>query len=158
MDKIKNNGVWCAILDDFHIMYMLIALSENLETSMIRGRNKIIESFTQHLLGDSWTQYFWTYYFQVVTWINFQSIIVVAPCYAYMKIFTLWIKVKSPMMNLVIPCEYCVFCCRFMDGGASTSATFKPRHININWVLPWGIENIGSFWKPKGFGIGGLIG
>jgi hypothetical protein len=25
---------------------------------MTRGRNKIIESFTQHLSGDSWTWYF----------------------------------------------------------------------------------------------------
>jgi hypothetical protein len=37
-------------------------------------------------------------------WINFQSIIVVAPCCVYPKIFTLWIKVKIPMMDLTIPC------------------------------------------------------
>ncbi len=61
MEKIKNNGVWCAILDDLHtIVYMLIELGENIEAFMICGRNKIIESFTQHLLGDSWIQYFWT--------------------------------------------------------------------------------------------------
>jgi hypothetical protein len=40
------------------------------------------------LLGDSWTWYFWTYYFQVGTWINFQSIIVVPPCCAYPKIYS----------------------------------------------------------------------
>jgi len=61
-----------AILDDLHIvMYMLIKPSENIEIFMTRGRNKIIENFTQHLLNNSWTQYFWTYYFQVGTWINF---------------------------------------------------------------------------------------
>jgi hypothetical protein len=49
-------------------------------------------------------QYFWTYYFQVGTWIKSQSIIVVAPCYAYFKIFFLWIKVKTPMVDLTIPC------------------------------------------------------
>jgi hypothetical protein len=25
-----------------------------------------------------------------------------------------------------------IFCCKFVDGGASTSATFKLGHININ--------------------------
>jgi hypothetical protein len=30
---------------------------------MTHGRNKIIESSAQHLPGDSWTWYFWTYYF-----------------------------------------------------------------------------------------------
>jgi hypothetical protein len=61
MEKIKNNGVWRAILDDFHtIMYMPIKLGENIEAFMTCGRNKIIESFTQHLFGDSWIQYFWT--------------------------------------------------------------------------------------------------
>jgi hypothetical protein len=44
---------------------MPIELGENIEAFMIRGKNKIIESFTQHLLGDSWIKYFWTYYFQV---------------------------------------------------------------------------------------------
>ncbi len=159
MEKIKNNGVWPTILDDLHIiMYMLIELSENIETFVTHGRNKIIESFTQHLPRDSWTRYFWTYYFQVGTWINFQSIVIVPPCCAYLEIFTPWIKVETPMMDLVISCGYCVSCCRFVDGGASTSVTFKPGHININWVLPWGIENIGSFWKPKGFEVGILIG
>jgi len=47
MEKIKDNGVWCAILDDFQIvMYMPIELGENIEAFMIHGRNKIIESFT----------------------------------------------------------------------------------------------------------------
>jgi hypothetical protein len=27
---------------------------------MTHGRNKVIESFTQHLPKDSWTRYFWT--------------------------------------------------------------------------------------------------
>jgi hypothetical protein len=63
--------MWCVILYDLHtIMYMPIELSENIESFMIRGRNKIIKNFTQHLSNDSWTQYFWTYYFQVGTWIN----------------------------------------------------------------------------------------
>jgi len=84
MEKIKNNEVWCAILDDLHtIMYMPIEPSESIEAFMIRGRNKIIESFPQHLHSDSWTQHFWTYYFQIGTWINSQSIIIVAPCCAY---------------------------------------------------------------------------
>ncbi len=39
-------------------MYMLIEQSENIETFMNRGRNKIIESFTQHLLSDSWLDIF----------------------------------------------------------------------------------------------------
>jgi hypothetical protein len=68
MEKIKDNEMRHAILDDLHtIMYMPIEPSEGIETFMTRGRNKIIESFTQHLLGDSWIQYFWTYYFQVST-------------------------------------------------------------------------------------------
>jgi len=59
MEKIKDNGVWCAILDDLHtIMYMPIEWGENIEAFMTCGRNKIIESFTQHLFGDSWIWYF----------------------------------------------------------------------------------------------------
>jgi hypothetical protein len=105
MEKIKNNGVWHAILDDLHtVMYMPIKPNENIETFVTCGRKKIVENFTQHLFSDSRTWYFWTYYFQVGMWINAQSIIVVPPCYAYPKIFTLWIKVKTPMMDLVIPC------------------------------------------------------
>ncbi len=68
MEKIKENGVQREILDDLHtVMYMPMELNESIETFMIRGKNKIIEIFTQHLLGDSWTWYFWTYYFQVGT-------------------------------------------------------------------------------------------
>ncbi len=64
--KIKDNEVRCAILDDLHIvMYMPIEPNESIETFMTCRRNKIIESFIQHLPGDSWIQYFWTYYFQV---------------------------------------------------------------------------------------------
>jgi hypothetical protein len=66
MEKIKDSGVQRAILDNLHtIMYMPIGLDESIEAFMTQGRNKIIESFTQHLLDDSWIQYFWTYYFQV---------------------------------------------------------------------------------------------
>jgi hypothetical protein len=57
MEKIKDNEVRCAILDDLHIvMYMPIEPNESIEAFMICGKNKIIEIFTQHLLGDSWTQ------------------------------------------------------------------------------------------------------
>jgi hypothetical protein len=38
-----------------------------------------------------------------------------------------------------------VYYCRFVDGGVSTSATFKPRHTNINWVLPWAIKTLVLF-------------
>jgi hypothetical protein len=46
---------------------MLIELDESIETFMIHVKIKVIESFTQHLPNDSWTQYFWTYYFQLGT-------------------------------------------------------------------------------------------
>jgi len=56
MEKIKDNEVQRAILNDLHtVMYMPIEPSENIEAFMTCGRNKIIESFTQHLPGDSWT-------------------------------------------------------------------------------------------------------
>jgi hypothetical protein len=56
MEKIKDNEMQRAILDDFHIViYMPIEPSESIETFLTCGRNKIIESFTQHLSGDSWT-------------------------------------------------------------------------------------------------------
>jgi hypothetical protein len=42
-----------------------------------------------------------------------------------------------------------VCCCRFVDGGASTSATFKPRHTSINLVLPWGIETLFLFRNKR---------
>jgi hypothetical protein len=35
-------------------MYMPIEPIESIEAFMTHGRNKIIESFTQHLFGDSW--------------------------------------------------------------------------------------------------------
>ncbi len=56
MEKIKNNEVRCAILDDLHtVMYMPIEPNESIETFMTCGRNKIIVNFTQHLSNDSWT-------------------------------------------------------------------------------------------------------
>jgi len=59
MEKIKDNEVQRAILNDLHtVMYMPIEPSENIEAFMTCGRNKIIESFTQHLPGDSWTWFF----------------------------------------------------------------------------------------------------
>jgi hypothetical protein len=68
MEKIKDNGVQCAILDNIHItMYMPIKLGESIEAFMIRRKITIIESFTQHLPNDSWIQYFWTYCFQLGT-------------------------------------------------------------------------------------------
>jgi hypothetical protein len=38
---------------------------------------------------------------------------------------------------------HCIY--RFVDGGASISATFKPGHTNTNWILPWGIEMLVIF-------------
>ncbi len=68
MEKIKDIEMRRAILDNLHtVMYMPIEPNESIEAFMTRGRNKIIENFTQHLPGDSWTRYFWTYYFQVGT-------------------------------------------------------------------------------------------
>jgi hypothetical protein len=101
------------------------------------------------LPGDSWTRYFWTYYFELGMWINFQSLIVVPPCCAYPEISTLWIKVKTLMIQAT-PCGYCVSYCRFVDDGALTSATFKLEHTSINWILPWGIETWFSL-ETKGF-------
>jgi hypothetical protein len=47
MEKIKESGVQCAILDDLHtVMYMPIKPNENIEAFMTHGKNKIIESFT----------------------------------------------------------------------------------------------------------------
>jgi hypothetical protein len=76
MEKIKNNGVQRAILNDFHIvMYMPIEPSENIETFMSRGRNKIIESFTQYLLGDSWTWYFRPFISKLVHELTFNPLL-----------------------------------------------------------------------------------
>jgi len=139
----------CAILDNLHtVMYMPIEPCENIEAFMTHGKNKVIESFIQHLLSDSWIWYFWTYYFQLGTWINSESIIVVPSCYAYPKISTFWIKIETPMIQ-TIPCGYCVFYCRFVNGGALTSAIFKLGHTSINWVLPWGIENLVLFENKR---------
>jgi hypothetical protein len=67
-EKMKDNEMQCAILNDLHtIMYMPIEPIESIEAFMTHGKNKIIESFTLHLPSDSWTRYFWTYYFQVGT-------------------------------------------------------------------------------------------
>ncbi len=59
MEKIKDNGVWRAIFDEFHIvMDMPIEPNESIEAFMTHEKNKIIESFTQHLRSDSLTRYF----------------------------------------------------------------------------------------------------
>jgi hypothetical protein len=42
-----------------------------------------------------------------------------------------------------------IICCKFMDGGALMSATFKPKHTNINWVFPWGIETLVLFGNKR---------
>ncbi len=92
---------------------------------------------------------FWPIIFQVGTWINSQSIIVVPPCCAYPKKIIPWIKVKTPMMDLTIPCGYCVSYCRLVDGAALMSATFKPKHTNINWASTWGIEMLVFFGNKR---------
>jgi hypothetical protein len=109
------------------------------------------------LPNDSWIWYFWIYYFQLGTWINFQSNIVVPSCCAYLKIFILWITVKTPMMDLAIPCGYCLYCCRFVDGKVSTSATFKLRHTSINWVLLWDIETLVLFRNKGALRLAGWL-
>jgi hypothetical protein len=59
MEKIKDNEMKHAILDDLHtVMYMPIEPSESIEAFITRRKNKIIENFTQHLPNDSWTRYF----------------------------------------------------------------------------------------------------
>jgi len=56
MENFLSNEVRPAIFDDLHtVMYMPIEPSESIEAFMTRGRNKIIESFTQHISNDSWT-------------------------------------------------------------------------------------------------------
>jgi hypothetical protein len=42
-----------------------------------------------------------------------------------------------------------IISCEFVYGGVSTSATFKSRHININWILPWGIEMLVLFINKR---------
>jgi hypothetical protein len=59
MEKIKDNEMQCAILNDLHtVMYMPIKPSENIKGFMNPGKNKIIECFTQHLSDDSWIHIF----------------------------------------------------------------------------------------------------
>jgi hypothetical protein len=54
MEKIKDNEMQRVILDDLHtILYMPIDPNESVEAFIIHSRNKIIENYTQHLLGDS---------------------------------------------------------------------------------------------------------
>ncbi len=40
--------------------------TENTETFMNHENNKVIQSFTQHLFGDLWIQYFWNIIFNLV--------------------------------------------------------------------------------------------
>ncbi len=57
MKKIKDSEVHHVVLNDLHaIMYMPIEPGENIDALKFRGRNKIIEIFTQHLANNSWTQ------------------------------------------------------------------------------------------------------
>ncbi len=50
MEKIKDNEMQRAILDHIHtVMYMPIEPNESIKAFMIHGKNKTIETFTQHL-------------------------------------------------------------------------------------------------------------
>ncbi len=54
MKKIKDSEVHHVVLNDLHaIMYMPIEPGENIDALKFRGRNKIIEIFTQHLANNS---------------------------------------------------------------------------------------------------------
>ncbi len=65
MEKIKDVEVQRITFHDLHdVMYMSIEPKENIETFKKRGKMKVIESFEHHSLGDSWTHYFCTYYYQ----------------------------------------------------------------------------------------------
>jgi hypothetical protein len=45
MEKIKDNGVWCVILNNLHtIMYMPIELGENIEAFMTHGGKKSLKT------------------------------------------------------------------------------------------------------------------
>jgi len=49
-----------------------------------------------------------------------------------------------------------VSCCRFVNGGVLTSATFKLGHTSMSLTMKhW---NVGSLWKQKGFEVDELIG
>jgi hypothetical protein len=51
MEKIKDNRVRHGILDNLHIvMYMPVEPNESIEVFMTHGKNKVIESLSQHLL------------------------------------------------------------------------------------------------------------
>ncbi len=49
MEKIKDNGMQHAILDNLHTIYMPIEPGESIEAFMTCGEKKIIKSFTRHL-------------------------------------------------------------------------------------------------------------
>ncbi len=88
------------------------------------------------------------YYFQFSMWLNSQSIKLLfhhVMCIA--KFPVLELKYKH-QWSTKFPCGYCVFCCRFVDGGVLMSATFKPKHTNKRYH---GALNMLDFLGTKGF-------
>jgi hypothetical protein len=63
------------------------------------------------------------------------------PKYPFLEIKTL--------MIWAIPCGYYVSRFRFVNGGASTSTTFKLGDTNIYGILPWVIETLVFFGNKR---------
>ncbi len=52
-----------------------------------------------------------------------------------------WVYFHSTILFLFF--MYMQSCChKVVNGVDSTSVAFKPRHTNIHWILPWGIETL----------------
>jgi len=64
MENIKDVEVQQIILHDLHdVMYISIEPKENIETFKEQRKMKVLQNY-EHNPSDSWTNYFWTYYYQ----------------------------------------------------------------------------------------------
>jgi hypothetical protein len=102
MEKIKNNEMQHPILDDLHIvMYMPMNQVKALKPSWLVGETRSLKISHNIYLVIHGFDIFGPIISKLVRELIHYF---VAPCYAYPKIFILWIKVKTPIMDLAIPC------------------------------------------------------
>jgi hypothetical protein len=75
-------------------MYTSINPYENIESFKDCGRKKVVESFEWHKFNESWTRYFWAYYYQFGMLTHFHYWVFVIEYLTYAIIFIPWIILK----------------------------------------------------------------
>ncbi len=150
MEEIKDKEMRLAILDGLHkVMYMSINPYENIESFKDSGRKKVVESFGWHKFGESWTQYFWSYYYQFGMLTHFHYWVGFCYWISYISNYFHSLNFFENNPTYILFMHY-VCCCRIVDDWLLTIIAFQPRYTSEYKILSWGIEMLIFSWN-KGF-------